>query len=721
MKNFLLFYSAIFILTGISILAQPNRILYNNQEIFLSGANLAWANFAKDIGPGETDFGRYADVMLRQHDHGGNALRWWLHTNGTNTPEFSDSDSITGPGEGTIEDLRTILDLAWERETGLILCLWSFDMLRSNLPSETIYRNTLLLTDTAYTRAYINNSLIPMVDSLKGHPAIIAWEIFNEPEGMSDEFGWSEIEHVPMSAIQRFINLCTGAIHRTDTSALVTSGCWSFQAMNNMTVLPKSGEFQKPGAAEIENARNFVNRKYNFSLTADEILKHLEKTAAAGSSNFYSDSALIAEGGDADGTLDFYSVHYYVHLGSSYSPFAHSADYWQLDKPIVVAEFAMQPNDGVQTGDLFKRLYQANYAGALPWSWTDKNISPTDSMLAGMQFMWDNYKSAVDINGISGDWPFITITSPLNNSHFADTAVILIVTDVYDNDGYVDFVDFFANDSLIGTRDTTPFSFTLTDIPDGDYSLRAVATDDIGNKRTSAIINIVVGIPPMTRLQDHSSVRVGPDMTIVSDPTASGGTYLDIRTNQATNTITWTLPNVPADGSYEIIFGYRCAYDSPKEQFINVNNLRADTLRFEGNTTSWLESGTSVDLTQGENTIQMQLFWGWMHLDYLAVPTQLVVDVDEPSEIPVEFSLRQNYPNPFNPVTTISYAIPKQEHVSLTVYDILGRKIKTLINRVQVPGTYSVPFDAGSLASGVYFYRIEAGKFTEIKKMMILK
>ena len=88
--------------------SQMNRIKYNNQELFLSGSNLAWVNFANDIGSGFTDTLRFADVMLQSHVHGGNALRWWLHTDGTSSPAFdNNSDSVIGPGTNTIEDLQT--------------------------------------------------------------------------------------------------------------------------------------------------------------------------------------------------------------------------------------------------------------------------------------------------------------------------------------------------------------------------------------------------------------------------------------------------------------------------------------------------------------------------------------------------------------------------------------------------------------------------------------
>jgi hypothetical protein len=96
------------------------------------------------------------------------------------------------------------------------------------------------------------------------------------------------------------------------------------------------------------------------------------------------------------------------------------------------------------------------------------------------------------------------------------------------------------------------------------------------------------------------------------------------------------------------------------------------------------------------------------------------IEVDY-SIIPVEFSLSQNYPNPFNPTTTIKFGIPKETKVILKVYDVLGKEISTIVNQKLEPGYYKYEWDASRFASGVYFYRIEAGSFVNIKKMMILK
>jgi photosystem II stability/assembly factor-like uncharacterized protein len=89
--------------------------------------------------------------------------------------------------------------------------------------------------------------------------------------------------------------------------------------------------------------------------------------------------------------------------------------------------------------------------------------------------------------------------------------------------------------------------------------------------------------------------------------------------------------------------------------------------------------------------------------------------------IPEHYFLSQNYPNPFNPATVINYQIPRYGLVTLKVYDILGREIKTLVNGFKPQGNYSVNFNAGSLSSGVYFYKLNFGGYSSIKKMILLK
>lgn len=88
---------------------------------------------------------------------------------------------------------------------------------------------------------------------------------------------------------------------------------------------------------------------------------------------------------------------------------------------------------------------------------------------------------------------------------------------------------------------------------------------------------------------------------------------------------------------------------------------------------------------------------------------------------PYIFSLAQNYPNPFNPNTEIRYSIPYTGNVELKIYDVAGREVSTLVNSVQNPGSYNVIFDASNLSSGVYFYKLVAGNYSDIKKMILVK
>jgi len=98
-------------------------------------------------------------------------------------------------------------------------------------------------------------------------------------------------------------------------------------------------------------------------------------------------------------------------------------------------------------------------------------------------------------------------------------------------------------------------------------------------------------------------------------------------------------------------------------------------------------------------------------------------------ELPVQFSLYQNYPNPFNPTTKIKFSVPflplakgeAEGVVKLIIYDILGREVATLVNEKLSPGTYEVEWDASNYPSGVYFYKLTAGDFTQTKKMLLIK
>ncbi len=101
--------------------------------------------------------------------------------------------------------------------------------------------------------------------------------------------------------------------------------------------------------------------------------------------------------------------------------------------------------------------------------------------------------------------------------------------------------------------------------------------------------------------------------------------------------------------------------------------------------------------------------------------TQATTDISDRSQIPAEFKLYQNYPNPFNPSTVIKFSIPYQSYVTLKVYDLLGKEIVTLLSEKLSAGEYQMDFTAENLQSGLYFYKLTAGNFNEVKKMILMK
>jgi serine protease len=125
-------------------------------------------------------------------------------------------------------------------------------------------------------------------------------------------------------------------------------------------------------------------------------------------------------------------------------------------------------------------------------------------------------------------------------------------------------------------------------------------------------------------------------------------------------------------------------------------------------------------LLGGRTLLEFQEVAEAARVQWVAIKKRLGVD-ENASTIPTVFSLKQNYPNPFNPVTTIDYTVPQATNVSLKIFDILGRDILTLIDEHQKVGSYSEPFDASQLPSGVYFYKLTAGNFHDVKKMVLMK
>jgi probable HAF family extracellular repeat protein len=179
----------------------------------------------------------------------------------------------------------------------------------------------------------------------------------------------------------------------------------------------------------------------------------------------------------------------------------------------------------------------------------------------------------------------------------------------------------------------------------------------------------------------------------------------------------------PDDNTLDLI-----SYGSAKNYQIELNHASQLGLgRFQNNSIQLTQNTTHklvpnwTDLTNSQLTIYVDEGNDGTIDDTLYIANTVDVKDEGGLLTPNEYNLAQNYPNPFNPTTTIRYSIPQSSNVILKVYDVLGNEVATLVNEEKDRGVYTVNFDASQLASGIYFYRLQASSFVETKKMIILK
>jgi hypothetical protein len=300
---------------------------------FGSGLNVAWFKFAGDVP--NPDVTRFTQLFKDTYAAGGRVVRWWFHTNGTVTPGY-DAKGLAKPiASNVVADVRKILDAAHAAGVAVVVSLWSFDMLQGN-QSAPLDNNYALLSQDANRQSYIDNVLTPLVTGLKAHPGLYGWEIFNEPEGMTSQHGWttqSGGKTVDESVVQICVNWFADAIHKADPSALVTNGAWQFAVNANVS-------------------------SYK---------------------NMYSDSALRMVGKRQAGTLDFYEVHYYSNWNGSevVSPFTHPVSYWNVDKAVQIGEFWATATNGVAADSLYTNLFDSGYKGAWAWQYANEDSGGT--------------------------------------------------------------------------------------------------------------------------------------------------------------------------------------------------------------------------------------------------------------------------------------------------------------------------------------------------------
>ncbi|VEN49910.1 unnamed protein product [Callosobruchus maculatus] len=349
---------------------QDKKLFYNNDQVFLSGANIAWFNFARDFGSGAYDYvkPRFEQAIDEISNAGGNVIRVWVHIDGQWSPKWDANGFATGEDTPSlINELGQLLDHAAQRNVFVIFTLWDLNV----TPRQMLH----LYSQPDRLQSYLDKVLKPLVAALKDKPALAAWEVVNEPLASITETqrdinpcfdtthlkysgaGWSGT-HLLLKDILRFINWHADAIKFVDPKALCTIG--------------GAGEWLTTNVSPV---------------TRDH----------------YTDACLIAAGGRQLGTLDMVMVHTYTFQGrfvSDTCPFKKRFLDYHTTKPMVIEEFSTACNECHDAVANYRYLYDSGYSGALAFQYNGPGQCVDDHpvMFAGMSAIRNlNYNGRIDI------------------------------------------------------------------------------------------------------------------------------------------------------------------------------------------------------------------------------------------------------------------------------------------------------------------------------------
>ena len=248
--------------------------------------------------------------------------------------------------------------------------------------------------------------------------------------------------------------------------------------------------------------------------------------------------------------------------------------------------------------------------------------------------------------------------------------------------------DFGATSCLAGEDDNgagTPESTTLTGLPAGDYFITVS-----GYTTNCGCFHINV-----------SSNHQLP-VELVS--------FAGIAGNREAK-LSWTTASETNNSYFYVL------RSNDSRNFVRVSGDITGTNSATGGTYSYFDGNLINGTTYNYKLVDVDVN-GWENVNSLVVT---VTPSMNSSITPDAYDLHQNYPNPFNPNTTISYDIRETGHVTLAVFDVLGREVMTLVNAEQTAASYTVEFDASKLSSGIYFYQLKVNDFSDLKKMVVLK
>lgn len=251
-------------------------------------------------------------------------------------------------------------------------------------------------------------------------------------------------------------------------------------------------------------------------------------------------------------------------------------------------------------------------------------------------------------------------------------------------------------------------NFTLNN---GRIEVDKFLIDVYANVQTGQTWNVG---PTNIRVRFWTVDPVGGITLIPESPVTNANTSLSDNSNYFTMTTTSILNDTVVSMNIQLLL-------TGTAHSLTAGSYWLGTLKFTRN-----DPNSCIMMAFMDNSAVFNGLWtplaygsGWTFTDPNPCITSAITN--KTNEVPKDYNLLQNYPNPFNPKTSIKFAIPKSGLVMLKVYDVLGREVSELVNGFKTEGTYIVDFDASTLTSGMYFYKLEVNDFVAVKKMVLVK
>jgi hypothetical protein len=207
------------------------------------------------------------------------------------------------------------------------------------------------------------------------------------------------------------------------------------------------------------------------------------------------------------------------------------------------------------------------------------------------------------------------------------------------------------------------------------------------------------------------------EATSASPILVSGGGLAIIKDS---GSLRWHNVGLGKEESYTLKLRYNLP-DGEKFQKLSINGQVTDTLYFEQIGSGWISKDTTITHAEPIHTISIDHYMDNLNIDYIQLTINEAVSNEEFVDVPLKIELNQNYPNPFNPATNITFSLPDNKQVRLTVFDLTGRKIAELVNGYLSAGNHTVSWDASEMASGIYLYRLQTSSSSLSRKMLLIK